>query len=154
MCISDDWFYQSIYSCILSPQTHCQKFTAKITTIDPHFKTLDPHLTKGLSAFSRRLGKNPFLGQIDSLHFLRNIHYLVEEGSNYNRRSKTFFFLFGLNSTSFHNKLNGKWSATFKTSSENVKLVGSGLVSQASGIVGRVTKLSFPFLAPRRLHTK
>ena len=38
MCISDDWFYQSIYSCILSPQTHCQKFTPKITTIHPPFQ--------------------------------------------------------------------------------------------------------------------
>ena len=38
MCISDDCFYQSIYSCILSPQTHCQKFTPKITTIHPPFQ--------------------------------------------------------------------------------------------------------------------
>ena len=38
MCISDDWFYQSICSCILSPQTHCQKFTPKITTIHPPFQ--------------------------------------------------------------------------------------------------------------------
>ena len=63
-------------------------------------------------------------------------------------------FLFGLNSTSFHSKLNGKWNAALKTSSENVKLMGRGLVSQATGIVGGVTKLSSPCLAPRRLHTK
>ena len=37
-------------------------------------------------------------------------------------------FFLGLNSTSFHSKLNGKWSAAFKTSSENVKLMGRGLV--------------------------
>ena len=48
-----------------------------------------------------------------------------EEGSNYNRRSKTFF---GLNSTSFDSKLNGKWSAACKTSSINVKLMARGLV--------------------------
>ena len=37
-------------------------------------------------------------------------------------------FFFGLNSTSFDSKLNDKWSAAFKTSSENVKLMGRGLM--------------------------
>ena len=47
-----------------------------------------------------------------------------------------------LNSTSFHSTLNGKWRAAYKTSSENVKLMGRGLVSQATGTAGGVTKLS------------
>ena len=35
--------------------------------------------------------------------------------------------VFDLNSTSFDSKLNDKWSAAFKTSSENVKLMGCGV---------------------------
>ena len=62
---------------------------------------------------------------------------------------------FGLNSASFHSKLSGKWSAAaYKANSENVKLMGRSLVSQATDTVGGVTKISSLCLAPHRLHTK
>ena len=103
----------------------------------------------GRIRFVTRLRRIPFLGYIKSLHCLRNIHDLVKERSNYNRRSKTFSFR--LNSTSFHSKLNGKWSAVFKTSSENVKLMACGLVSRATGTAVGVTALCS---ALHRLNTK
>ena len=61
MCISDNWFYQSIYSCILSPQTHCQKFTAKITTIHPPFQNPGsaPGITRNCFTFRSEFSRHP-----------------------------------------------------------------------------------------------
>ena len=119
--------------------------------------------TKGLSALSL-LGKGIiFLARLGRIRFLARLRVFTVFVISITSLKKAviitvaprhFFFLFGLNSTSFHSKLIGKWSAAFKTSSENVKLMGRRLVSQATGIGGRVTKLSLPCLAPHRLHTK
>ena len=40
-----------------------------------------------------------------------------------------------LNSTSFHSTLNGKWRAAYKTSRENVKLIGRGLLVLQAGLL-------------------
>ena len=88
----------------------------------------------GRIRFLARLGRIRFLARLGRIRFLARLRVFTVFVISITSLKKVVIVtvaprhFFGLNSTSFDGKLNGKWSAAYKTSSENLKFMGRGLV--------------------------